>query len=321
MFHFYSAQDSSIAQANRLLSWAAALLGLIAPLKLAEAQTSTPAQTSLPAQTQGQASPKVLIEEQILSIPKTIGPFTISLEATLFKPQGAGPFPLAIINHGKAFGDPKFQARFRPLSAARYFLQRGYVVLAPMRQGFSKSQGSYVGAGCNVESNGRTQAEDVLAALSFIGTESYVDKDRVVVLGQSHGGWTTLAFGASSPPPGVRGLVNFAGGLRQENCAGWQHTLVRAAAGLAHDTRLPSLWFYGDNDSFFQPFIWQGMHQAYVDAGVNARLVAFGQFSGDAHAMFGSRDGEAIWQPELNRFLQEVGLPSQVTHPQYSSVR
>ena len=34
------------------------------------------------------------------------GLFDISLETTIFKPDGAGPFPIAVINHGKASGDP-----------------------------------------------------------------------------------------------------------------------------------------------------------------------------------------------------------------------
>jgi hypothetical protein len=38
-------------------------------------------------------------------------------------------------------GNPRLQARYRPAVAARYFMQRGYVVLVPMRQGFSKSSG------------------------------------------------------------------------------------------------------------------------------------------------------------------------------------
>src|SRR5688500_2747920 len=156
------------------------------------------------------------LNETVQMIPKK-GFFTIELETTIYKPDGDGPFPLALINHGKAPGDTRFQARFRPGVAARYFLLRGYAVVVPMRQGFSKSNGTYIGGGCNVESNGRVQAEDVKAVLDYLVAQPWIDKERMVVLGQSHGGWTTLAFGAQNYP-GVKGLVNFAGGLRQENC-------------------------------------------------------------------------------------------------------
>ena len=257
------------------------------------------------------------LNEQEITIAKKGGLISVTLEATLYKPDGPGPFPLVIINHGKESGDPKFQHRYRPTRAARYFLQRGYVVIAPMRQGFSKSGGYYIGGGCNVGSNGRVQAQDVAETLRFMSEQPYIDRERVLVIGQSHGGWTTLAYGASAPPPGVKGLVNFAGGLRQESCPGWEQTLVRATADLAMDVRVPSLWFYGDNDSYFVPTLWQAMHKAYTEAGARARLVAFGTLGGDAHSMFASRAGEAIWQPEMTKFLQELGLPHEVVNPQF----
>src|SRR5262249_884149 len=72
----------------------------------------------------------------------------IELETTIFKPDGEGPFPLVVINHGKASGNPYFQPRYRPLVAARQFVDRGYLVAVPMRQGFSKSGGGYVNPGC-----------------------------------------------------------------------------------------------------------------------------------------------------------------------------
>ena len=190
------------------------------------------------------------LREQVLMVPKQGAMFTTLLETTIYRPPGDCPFPLVVINHWKSFGDPRFQARFRPSGAARFFLQRGYAVVVPMRQGFSKSAGSYIGGGCNVESNGEVQAEDVKAVLDHITTLAWADKSRILVTGQSHGGWTTLAFGTLGYP-GVRGLVNFAGGLRQDSCAGWEATLARAGGAYGKATRVPSLWFYGDNDSYF----------------------------------------------------------------------
>lgn len=239
------------------------------------------------------------------------GMFTIELETTVYKPDGDGPFPVVVINHGKAPGDPRFQARYRPATAARYFLQRGYAVVVPMRQGFSKSGGSYIGGGCNVESNGRVQAEDVKAVFDYLGTQAWADKDRLLVVGQSHGGWTTLAFGQQNYP-GVKGLVNFAGGLRQDNCPGWKQGLAGGAAGYAKETRLPSLWFYGDNDSFFDPETFHAMFDRYTAAGGKARLVAYGKFEADSHALFGARAGVAIWQAELTAFLQAIGMPYEI---------
>ena len=249
------------------------------------------------------------LHESVQSIRKP-GMFAIELETTVYKPEGDGPFPVVVINHGKASGDPRFQPRYRPAVAARYFLQRGYAVVVPMRQGFSASGGSYIGGGCNVESNGRVQAEDVKAVFDYLVAQPWVDRERMLVVGQSHGGWTTLAFGPQNYP-GVKGLVNFAGGLRQENCRNWKDALAGAAASYARGTRSPSLWFYGDNDSYFDPPTFHAMFDQYTAAGGQARLVAYGKFGADSHTLFGARAGAAIWQPELTAFLAAIGLQSQ----------
>lgn len=255
------------------------------------------------------------LNEAVQIVPKK-GLFTIDLETTIYKPDGEGPFPVAIINHGKAPGDSRFQGRYRPAIAARYFLERGYAVIVPMRQGFSKSSGSYIGGGCNVESNGRAQAEDVKAVLDHVVAQNWADKTRMIVLGQSHGGWTTLAFGVLDYP-GVKALVNFAGGLRQESCLAWESNLARGAAEYAKQTSVPSLWFYGDNDSFFNTPTYTAMFEKYTSAGGKAKLIAFGTFGSDSHSMFGARAGIPIWQPEVTKLLASVGLPSQ-PQPDYA---
>jgi dienelactone hydrolase len=266
--------------------------------------------TGLPAPPAFAQALNTSVNEQVVMVAKKTGLFSIDLETTIFKPDGDGPFPIVVINHGKAFGDPKFQARYRP-SAVRYFMSRGYVVAVPMRRGFSKSTGSYIGGGCNVESNGLAQAEDVKDVLDYMTVQTYADKNQILVAGQSHGGWTTLAFGTVNYP-GVKGLVNFAGGLRQEGCAGWESTLARAAGSYGENTRVPSLWFYGDNDSYFSVTTHSDMFKRYTAAGAPARLVSFGVFGSDAHGMFGSQEGMRIWQPEMTAFLKQVGLPEQV---------
>lgn len=247
------------------------------------------------------------LREEIVMVPKP-GLFSQQLETTYFRPAGDGPFPWVIINHGKASGDPRFQGRARYLAATRELVQRGYAVVVPMRQGFSKSTGVYVAGGCNVTSNGLAQAEDVKAALQFFAARPELDPQRVLVFGQSHGGLTTLAAGTLQLP-GVRGLVNFAGGLKLDNCQGWEHELAEAFGRYGHATTLPALFFYGDNDSYWSPPVWQAMVQRYNESGGHARVVAFGNFGRDAHDLFGSRSGVAIWLPEVERFVRDLGLP------------
>ncbi|MEY3665486.1 MAG: hypothetical protein RLZZ153_1668 [Pseudomonadota bacterium] len=262
------------------------------------------------AHAQEQVPPDPFLNESVEMVAAP-GFLAARLETTFFKPEGHGPFPIVVINHGKQAGNVYFQARYRPLHAVRYFMQRGYAVIVPMRTGFSRSGGSYVGGGCNVESNGHVQARDVKVVLDHVIRQPWADPQRILMLGQSHGGWTTLAFGTLAYP-GVRGLVNFAGGLRQESCMGWEANLARAAAAYASQTRLPSVWFYGDNDSYFSPEVFRPMYDKYVAAGGQAQLVAFSRFGSDAHALFGSGAGRPIWEPVMTAFLQQLNLPHEV---------
>jgi len=238
---------------------------------------------------------------QMITLPGT----STALETTIYKPDGNGPFPLVVINHARHGGEPKNQERYRPAAAARYFLQRGYAVVVPMRQGLSRSEGWYVGRGCDVQGNARQQAPDVAGVLSALSAP-WADTTRILVVGHSHGGLTTLAFGASGYP-GVRGLVNFSGGSRNTECPTWQYDLGQAVSKFA--SPLPSLWLYGDNDSFFGG-VYKDMFAQYRAAGGNAQLVNVSDFGPDSHYLFTAKAGALHWQPHIDRFLKTLGLPA-----------
>ena len=255
------------------------------------------------------------LNEQVIMLRIGDGWGSTELETTIFKPDGDGPFPLAIINHGKASGNPRFQARARYLVAAAEFVARGYLVAMPMRRGFSKSGGAYIQAGCNIRSNGLLQAEDIRDIVAVLGKRTDVDAQRIVIIGQSHGGLTTLALGSMNVP-GVRGLINFAGGLRVESSTtycSWEKFMADAFAAYAAKTTVPSLWFYGDNDSYWGAELPKVLYERYTGAGGKAKLIAFGVFQdGDAHAMFGQRSGLSIWLKPVEEFLRSVDMPAGV---------
>ncbi|HYS68263.1 MAG TPA: CocE/NonD family hydrolase, partial [Paraburkholderia sp.] len=86
--------------------------------------------------------PAAGLNEKIIRVPVDAAG-TVTLETTIYKPDGAGPFPMIVFNHGKIPGDPRTQERSNPLPFAREFVRRGYVVVAPNRQGFGHSDGVY----------------------------------------------------------------------------------------------------------------------------------------------------------------------------------
>ena len=236
------------------------------------------------------------------------------LETTVFQPNGPGPFPLIIINHGKDPGRPNLQQRDRFYYMAHAFVERGYAVMVPMRQGFANSTGRYRDHGCDMTANGYAQAEDIMATLAYARGQKWVDADRIVVAGQSYGGLATMALGTEALQ-GVRGLINFAGGLRDDsNGCGWRSALVSAFAEYGAQNKIPSLWMYGQNDSLFGPELVARMHDAFAQAGGHAELVEYAPFKRDSHGMLASRDGQKVWLESTMKFLGSVGMPTEVVN-------
>ena len=253
------------------------------------------------------------MNEQIVQVPA--GPENRAmLETTVFRPNGPGPFPLLVINHGKDPGRPSAQPRDRFYHMATAFVKRGYAVMVPMRQGFANSTGRYRDRGCDMKANGYTQAEDIRATLAYARRQKWVDAGHIVVAGQSYGGLATMALGTEALP-GVRGLINFAGGLRDDsNNCGWRSALVSAFAEYGGQNKIPSLWMYGQNDSLFGPELVARMHDAFEQAGGRAALVEYAPFKRDAHGMLASRDGQKVWLDDTMKFLDSVGMPTKVVN-------
>jgi dienelactone hydrolase len=119
-------------------------------------------------------------------------------------------------------------------------------------------------------------ADDIAGALRFMLRLDFIDPARIAVIGISTGGWAALALAARNPD-GVRLVVNFAGGrgayangLPKSICA--RDRLIRAASAFAQTARVPTLWLYAANDSFFAPPIAASLATAWNNSGGKASL-------------------------------------------------
>ena len=250
------------------------------------------------------------LKEEVIQLDVETPQGKAALETTVFRPEGKGPFPLLIMNHGKEFGEPAQQRRARFVALSSEFVKRGYAVVVPMRQGFSKSGGSFQHGGCNILDTGLLQAGDIKAVLNVMRTYPWVDKDQIVIGGESFGGLAVLALGTASLP-GVKGLINFAGGVMvKDRACDWKARLEMAVAYYGMQSRVPSLWFYGENDSLFDIRLAQRLQQSYTMAGGKAELINVGAFRQDAHRLAISHHSVAIWWPATERFLRSVGMPT-----------
>ena len=265
----------------------------------------------------GSDFPTAPLDESVLDLPADPDrPAT--LQVTVLVPWGPGPFPVAVMNHGapKAGDSPSQEPRYRASFEAFYFLSRGYAVVLPMQRGYAGSNGQTDLFRCDIDRFAAQNARDILQVIGEVATDSRLDTSRVVVAGYDMGGWNALAVGAAGSPA-VKGVLNFSGGIRVSNCADQEGALTEAAERLGRQVKVPSLWFYSDNDKLLPPSVWREMHDRYTRAGGDARLVDVGTVGVDGHLFTASGASLKLWTPAADAFLNRLSLPSAAAYPQY----
>lgn len=270
-----------------------------------------------PLSTDTTVEPEAPLNEQVLRVPVQTSP-PISLEVTIYMPahaSGGGAYPLVLINHG-ASHDPANAPRVGDQFIPWYFLSRGYALAMPMMRGYADSYGHFNPHGCDVLAIGADASKDIRKVLDYVKGLPGIDTSKIVMAGKSMGGWNTLVFGAQNPPD-VRGLLNFAGGVKEGDCRQPDQSLISAAGQLGAQTHVPSIWFYGDNDQIFSTATWQSMYRSYTAAGAHAQLVDYGAFQKDAHAMTASGAGLSLWIAKADAFLAGIGMPSGEVNAEY----
>ncbi len=238
----------------------------------------------------------------------------VMMRTTLFRPAGPGPFPLVIVNHGTTQNAERRRLLKAPDfdSMAQWFVHRGFAVAVPQRPGHGETGGEYREdqGGCDDADFARAglgAADSIAAAVAYLRTQSFVRRTGVIVVGQSAGGWAALAL-ASRPPAGVRAVIDFAGGLGgrswdrpDNNCA--PDRLIATAAEFGRTSRIPTLWIYTENDSYFAPRLSGAMAAAFRAAGGKVDYELLPAFGDDGHFMAERPGSEAAWGPAVERFL------------------
>jgi dienelactone hydrolase len=236
------------------------------------------------------------------------------LEAFLVRPAADAKYPLVLINHGSP-RKPADRAGMTPLASLPQmmeFARRGFAVAAVMRRGFGDSGGGFAetAGSClnpNYLASGKASARDLRAAVEFLSRRPDIDATRIISVGQSAGGFATVALTAD-PPAGLVAAISFAGGRGsprdREVCA--EDRLAGAFATFGKTSRIPMLWIYADNDLFFGPELVQRLHQGFATAGGDAELVRHPAFGKDGHTLFAL--GIPLWTPYVDAFLKRRQL-------------
>jgi dienelactone hydrolase len=263
------------------------------------------------------------LREQLWIIPSADHGFP--LRATVFRPEEAGEGerqhrrPLVVINHGTS--DATRMAVAMPVYywLSRWFVEHGYVVVLPQRRGHGATAGvmaESIGTCTDPDhySSGLAAADDIEGAVSFMSAQPFVAPGEAIVVGISSGGWASLAL-ASRNPAGVRAVVNIAGGrggrpfgMRVDAVCGEQR-LIEAAESYGRSARIPTLWLYANNDSYFRPDLARHLASAWRNSGGNADLHIFAAYGADGHNLADDRAGWDVWGRTLDTFLKGLNEP------------
>ncbi|MGD0886023.1 MAG: CocE/NonD family hydrolase [Thermodesulfovibrionales bacterium] len=228
--------------------------------------------------------------------------------------DSARKYPVVIISHGTAVDAfTRAHTRFDYPCASEYFLKKGFVVVVPMRRGYAGSDGASIadsiGSCSNPDysSSAREASKDIAAVISYVKSLAYADTQRILLVGISSGGFSSLAA-ASLNIEGVIGAINFAGGqggASRTEASGHacdEKRLVETMGGFGK-ARVPTLWIYSENDSFFRPELAQAMFAKFLRNGGKGKLVIAPPFG---HALLSRVEGRDLWAPYGDEFLQDL---------------
>ena len=227
-----------------------------------------------------------------------------TLHGFLYKPDGPGPFPAVLWNHGS-----EERPGWQP-DLAKFYVEHGYVFFIPHRSGQGRSPGRYLEG----DADPAVQVEilerhnrDVVAALSWLKARPFVDGLRIVMSGVSYGGIETIL--TAEKGLGLRAFIPFApGAMSWEANPSLGARLVTAVK----NAKAPIFLIQAHNDFSLKPSLVLG--EALRAKGLpshNTVYPSFGATRLEGHGRFScSSEGIGVWGPDVIEFLEQTNAPS-----------
>lgn len=235
-----------------------------------------------------------------------------TIKVTVYRDDQRAKSQFLILNHGRSGEASKRQAvrAAQYAESARYLVEKGFVVFFPVRVGYGSTGGP------DIENSGpcddktyppgfEAAARQSMAVIEYAKALAYVDRGGGLVMGQSFGGTTAIALAAKTIP-GVLAAVNFAGGggggpkTHPEQPCGMER-MRELFASYGATARIPTLWFYSENDRYWGPTIPRAWFEAFRERGGQGQFVQLPPVEPDGHLSF-SRN-TAAWRPPFEEFL------------------
>ena len=230
---------------------------------------------------------------------------SLRIQAYVYKPDGEGPFPVVIYNHGTRDGSERESFTFPHIG--RMLTRAGYAALVPERRGYGKSDGElwWQEAGRDrAKLIVRLQAEtdDVLAGVDYLRGLQYVDAKRIAVMGWSFGGVVSMLAAARRTV--FLAAVDQAGGALTWDGNGYMRSALIEAA---EKSTTPTLFMVAKNDRTTESVT--TLAEVFRKRNVPHKLVVYEPFTpsrpgraAPGHALFSSQ-GASLWESEVVAFL------------------
>ena len=244
----------------------------------------------------------------------------VTLHAVVWRPQGRGPFPAILLNHGSGRSREQLE-RLGPYERnaeilGPVFARHGYVFLYLFRHGVGPS--SELGANAfdlmNKESDAHGQEarnalqlqllenrdmDDALSGLKFLRALPYVDSRNIALVGHSFGGSLTVLL--AEREPNLRAVVVFSGaGYSFDRSPELRARLLTAIDRIA----APVFFIHAEND--YSLSSGKVLDARRERIGKPHRLKIYppiGHTVDDGHDFL--HLGVNIWEPDVFAFLDE----------------
>jgi carboxymethylenebutenolidase len=237
---------------------------------------------------------------------------TATLHGWLYKPDGKGPFPSVIYNHGSE----KTPGWFPPLG--KYWTDKGYVFFVPHRRGHGRSEGEWI---VDLQQKYREQEKDstltrkhdialhekanldVVAAVAWLRQQPFINTNSMIMSGISYGGIQTVL--SSEKGLDMKAFVSFAPAAM--SWAGNPLLRERLLEAIKN-AKAPVFLLQAKNDYNLGPSELLGGELKRKGPPNRAKLYPdYGdpQDHQSGHGAFAVR-GSDVWGPDVTSFLAEV---------------
>ncbi len=234
----------------------------------------------------------------------------LTLHGVIWKPEGNGPFPVMVYNHGSEAW-PTDLHDIGPLYA-----KHGYVLFGPNRRGQGRSvdaapymngqliaerkaHGDAAWGRLAVKLHETEQLDDQLAGIEYVKTLPYVDPKRIAVSGVSFGGIQTVL--AAERGSGIRVAVDFAGAAMM-----WADSpeIRERMLTAVRNAKVPIYFIQAENDYNLGPNQTLAAEMDRVGKPHRMKIYPpFGVTHQDGHRL--GLKGGVVWESDVFAFLDE----------------